>query len=241
MPKSNKKHIPQENAHDILDFLKPELETWKKQGRSDEQIFGVINFLTGQGRNGVKRLMNSGKAMYQMGFNDGKEEKIEPQKDEWEERFNLETSEDFFDLHIRACRIVDTDENKTQEWCSDFKKKLKEKLKSFIRTEIEKAKEEAEFELSKLAEETFRADERAKLAEEIREIIENLSKYDFSQSGMISGEFYLKDDILSAIKGNLVNGNNWFTEGEKEMKRQVEAIESQLKGRKEDKDEKQRK
>ena len=38
--------------------LEPEVEVWKKQGRTDEQIYGVINFLTGQGKIMIDRLLH---------------------------------------------------------------------------------------------------------------------------------------------------------------------------------------
>lgn len=47
---------------------------------------------------------------------------------EFEEKFG----EDFYDLHIRACRIVDTDEHDTQKWCNDFKNDLKNRIVLYL-------------------------------------------------------------------------------------------------------------
>ena len=48
-------------TNDILILLAPEFRKWKKQGRTDEQIYGVVNFLTGQGKLGVERLLREKK------------------------------------------------------------------------------------------------------------------------------------------------------------------------------------
>src|SRR3990167_8329586 len=41
---------------DILNQLQPYVEKWSKQGRTDDQIWAVKNFLTGQGRIGIKEI-----------------------------------------------------------------------------------------------------------------------------------------------------------------------------------------
>ena len=58
----------------------------------------------------------------------GKPIKIKPTLKAFEEKFG----EFFFDLHIRDCRIVDVDENKTQEWCNKQKEDLIVELVNFI-------------------------------------------------------------------------------------------------------------
>lgn len=40
-------------------FLQPYLDTWKSQGRNAEQIYGVENFLSGQGQLGIEQLLSS--------------------------------------------------------------------------------------------------------------------------------------------------------------------------------------
>ena len=40
-------------------FLQPYLDTWKSQGRNAEQIYGVENFLSGQGQLGIEQLISS--------------------------------------------------------------------------------------------------------------------------------------------------------------------------------------
>ena len=50
-----------------------------------------------------------------------------------------ELDELLFDFHIRACRIVDTDEHKTQDWCNQRKDEVRTAIKSLIASEIEAA------------------------------------------------------------------------------------------------------
>lgn len=44
-----------EDAMDILNLLQDSVEKWSKQGRTDDQIWAVKNYLTGLGRNAVKQ------------------------------------------------------------------------------------------------------------------------------------------------------------------------------------------
>ena len=57
---------------------------------------------------------------------------MNPKTEEILKELREKFGESFFDLHIRACRIVDVDENKTQEWCNKHKEDLIIEIVDFI-------------------------------------------------------------------------------------------------------------
>ena len=59
----------------------PEFEIWEKQGRTEEQIYGVVNFLAGQGGIGIERLLAQARKEERKLLR----EKIEGMKDEHEQ------------------------------------------------------------------------------------------------------------------------------------------------------------
>lgn len=44
-------------SKDLEIELAPEIEAWKAQGRDPEHVYGVLNFLSGIGGKGIKRLI----------------------------------------------------------------------------------------------------------------------------------------------------------------------------------------
>ena len=46
-----------ENITDVLKLLEKSIREWSKQGRTEEELWAVKNYLTGAGRNEIKKLL----------------------------------------------------------------------------------------------------------------------------------------------------------------------------------------
>lgn len=119
----NKDWREEDPIKEILMLLSPEVKIWNGQGRTDDQIWAVQNFLTGQGKMGVERLLKeaeergyeNGKFVAREGFHTEletirKEAKLELLKELEEEIGKMEFSVHDLDVNLRDCVLGEKSE-----------------------------------------------------------------------------------------------------------------------------------